>query len=70
MFARCVPHILITVKLIKDARKFGRGVEWPLALFGMAGMNILNVGLGMDLFHAFRRERSNRRNQEKSNHVE
>ncbi|CAN6887022.1 unnamed protein product [Brassica oleracea] len=70
VFARCVPHILITVKLIKDARKFGRGVEWPLALFGMAGMNILNVGLGMDLFHAFRRERSNRRNQEKSNHVE
>ena len=70
LFARCVPHILITVKLIKDAHKFGRGLEWPLALFGMAGMNILNVGLGMDLFHAFRRERSNRRNQEKSNHVE
>ncbi|KAL1196187.1 hypothetical protein V5N11_035301 [Cardamine amara subsp. amara] len=68
VFARCIPHILITVKLIKDAHKFGKGVELPLALFGMVGMNILNVGLGMDLFHAFRREISNRRNQENSNH--
>ncbi|CAH2033562.1 unnamed protein product [Thlaspi arvense] len=68
VFARCVPHVLITVKLIKDARKFERGVELPLALSGMAGMNILNVGLGMDLFHAFRRERSSRRNQENGDH--
>ncbi|CAN0892363.1 TLC domain-containing protein 2 [Linum grandiflorum] len=55
-FARVVPHILITTKLIKDAPKFGKGIELPLALFGMAGMNILNAGLGMDLFRAFRRE--------------
>ena len=67
MFARCIPHILITIKLIKDAHKFGKGVELPLALSGMAGMNILNVGLGLDLFHAFRRERSHRRNQENGN---
>lgn len=67
VFARCIPHILITVKLIKDAHKFGKGVELPLALSGMLGMNILNVGLGLDLFHAFRREISNRRNQENNN---
>ncbi|KAG7647144.1 putative TRAM/LAG1/CLN8 domain-containing protein [Arabidopsis thaliana] len=67
VFARCIPHILITIKLIKDAHKFGKGVELPLALSGMAGMNILNVGLGLDLFHAFRRERSHRRNQENGN---
>ncbi|XP_006305355.2 TLC domain-containing protein 2 [Capsella rubella] len=68
VFARCIPHILITVKLIKDAHKFGKGVELPLALSGMVGMNILNVGLGLDLFHAFRRERSAKRNQENINH--
>ncbi|CAK8567355.1 unnamed protein product [Lathyrus sativus] len=55
--ARCVSHILITVKLIKDAHKFEKGVELPLALFGMAGMNFLNIGLGIDLFKAFKRER-------------
>ncbi|XP_028757520.1 TLC domain-containing protein 2 [Neltuma alba] len=55
--ARLAPHILITAKLIKDAHKFGRGVELPLALFGMAGMNLLNIGLGIDLFNAFKRER-------------
>ncbi|CAL5203864.1 unnamed protein product [Lathyrus oleraceus] len=55
--ARCASHILITAKLIKDAHKFGKGVELPLALFGMAGMNSLNIGLGIDLFKAFKRER-------------
>lgn len=55
--ARLASHILITVKLIKDAHRFGRGVELPLALFGMAGMNLLNIGLGIDLFNAFKRER-------------
>ncbi|GAU40977.1 hypothetical protein TSUD_300560 [Trifolium subterraneum] len=55
--ARCASHILITAKLIRDAHKFGKGVELPLALFGMAGMNFLNIGLGMDLFKAFKRER-------------
>ncbi|KAJ1388114.1 TRAM/LAG1/CLN8-like proteiny domain [Sesbania bispinosa] len=54
--ARFVPHILITAKLIKDAHKFGKGMELPLALFGMAGMNLLNIGLGIDLFKAFKRE--------------
>lgn len=55
--ARVAPHILITAKLIKDAHKFGRGVELPLALFGMAGMNLLNFGLGIDLLNAYKRER-------------
>lgn len=55
--ARVASHILITAKLIRDAHKFERGVELPLALFGMAGMNLLNIGLGMDLFKAFKKER-------------
>ncbi|KAM7253261.1 hypothetical protein ACFE04_025879 [Oxalis oulophora] len=59
--ARIIPHILITVKLIKDAPKFGKGMELPLALFGMAGMNMLNIGLGIDLLNAFKRERNPRR---------
>ncbi|KAI9113107.1 hypothetical protein K1719_015632 [Acacia pycnantha] len=59
--ARVASHILITAKLIKDAHKFGRGVELPLALFGMAGMNLLNIGLGIDLFKAFKRERKTER---------
>ncbi|KAK9111522.1 hypothetical protein Scep_019041 [Stephania cephalantha] len=54
--ARLGSHILITIKLIKDANKFGRGVELPLALFGMVGMNLLNVFLGRDLFIAYKRE--------------
>lgn len=58
IFARCVSHILITIKLIRDAPKFEKGVELPLALFGMAGMNLLNVGLGIDLLNAFKRERN------------
>ncbi|GMN40288.1 hypothetical protein TIFTF001_009497 [Ficus carica] len=56
--ARIASHILITAKLIWDAPKFEKGVELPLALFGMAGMNLLNVFLGLDLFNAFRRERN------------
>ncbi|PON41161.1 TRAM/LAG1/CLN8 domain containing protein [Parasponia andersonii] len=62
--ARFAAHILITAKLILDASKFEKGVELPLALFGMAGMNLLNVFLGVDLFNAFRREKSS----QNSNH--
>ncbi|KAJ0753780.1 putative TRAM/LAG1/CLN8 domain-containing protein [Helianthus annuus] len=65
VLARLLSHVLITVKLIKDASKFEKGIELPLALFGMAGMNLLNVFLGMDLFNAFRRER-NRHNVHES----
>ncbi|KDP32804.1 hypothetical protein JCGZ_12096 [Jatropha curcas] len=57
IFARSVSHVLITIKLLTDAPKFGKGVELPLALFGMAGMNLLNACLGIDLYDAFRRER-------------
>ncbi|OIV97941.1 hypothetical protein TanjilG_12698 [Lupinus angustifolius] len=67
--ARVASHILITVKLIKDAHKFERGIELPLALCGMAGMNILNIGLGMDLFKAFKRERKNQQSNQ-HNHSE
>lgn len=56
VFARSIPHILITIKLIQDAAKFRPGVELPLALFGMTGMNLLNFFLAIDLFHAFRKE--------------
>lgn len=62
ILARVVSHILITAKLIRDAHKFGRGVELPLALFGMAGMNLLNVFLGIDLFNAFRKEKNSQAN--------
>ncbi len=62
ILARFVSHILITVKLLRDAHKFGQGIELPLALFGMAGMNLLNVTLGIDLFHAFKRERNSQAN--------
>ncbi|XP_020593765.1 uncharacterized protein LOC110033927 [Phalaenopsis equestris] len=55
--ARLVCHILITCKLIIDSSKFGEGIELPLALFGMAGMNLLNVFLGIDLFKAYRKEK-------------
>lgn len=64
IFARSLTHILITVKLVADAPKFEKSVELPLALFGMAGMNLINVGLGIDLFNAFKREKST----ENSNH--
>ncbi|XP_068306660.1 uncharacterized protein [Pyrus communis] len=56
--ARTAPHILITAKLFCDAPKFGKGIELPVALFGMFGMNFLNASLGIDLFHAFKRERN------------
>ncbi|KAK4372451.1 hypothetical protein RND71_007835 [Anisodus tanguticus] len=57
VLARVVTHVFITVKLIRDASKFDKGgVELPLALFGMAGMNLLNAFLGIDLFKAYRRE--------------
>nr|XP_043616581.1 TLC domain-containing protein 2 [Erigeron canadensis] len=56
LFARFLSHVLITVKLLKDASKFEKGIELPLALFGMVGMNLLNIFLGMDLYKAFKRE--------------
>ncbi|KAL8231055.1 hypothetical protein R6Q57_000833 [Mikania cordata] len=58
ILARLLSHVLITFKLLKDASKFEKGVELPLALFGMVGMNLLNVFLGIDLFNAFKRERN------------
>lgn len=68
VLARLVSHVLITVKLLRDAHKFGWGVELPLALTGMAGMNLLNFFLGIDLLSAFKRERNSlandRRHQE------
>ncbi|PWA66050.1 TRAM, LAG1 and CLN8 (TLC) lipid-sensing domain containing protein [Artemisia annua] len=45
LLARLLSHVLITAKLVKDASKFEKGIELPLALFGMAGMNLLNVFL-------------------------
>ncbi|XP_065633398.1 uncharacterized protein LOC111993672 [Quercus suber] len=62
IFARFVSHVLITVRLLRDRHKFGKGIELPLALFGMVGMNLLNVFLGIDLFHAFKREISSQPN--------
>jgi hypothetical protein len=62
--ARVVCHILITYKLIADAHKFGKGIELPLALLGMAGMNLLNIFLGLDLFKAYARERNQQRHQD------
>ncbi|CAO2182207.1 unnamed protein product [Urochloa humidicola] len=62
--ARVICHILITYKLITDAHKFGKGIELPLALLGMAGMNLLNIFLGFDLFKAFARERNQQRHQD------
>ncbi|RWW41677.1 hypothetical protein BHE74_00052826 [Ensete ventricosum] len=59
--ARLGCHILITYKLISDAPKFGRGIELSLALFGMAGMNLLNIILGRDLYRAYKREKNQRR---------
>lgn len=62
VFARSISHILITVKLVRDASKFEKGVELPLALFGMAGMNLLNIFLGIDLCKAYRRETKRQEN--------
>ncbi|KAK9066852.1 hypothetical protein SSX86_014175 [Deinandra increscens subsp. villosa] len=64
LLARLLSHVLITVKLVKDASKFEKGVELPLALFGMAGMNLLNVFLGIDLFNAFKKEINRHNNHE------
>lgn len=61
---RLTCHILITYKLLVDAHKFKKGIELPLALFGMAGMNLLNIFLGLDLFRAYKRERSQQRHED------
>ncbi|KAF5749030.1 hypothetical protein HS088_TW04G00991 [Tripterygium wilfordii] len=66
LFARLLVHVLITIKLIVDAPKFGKGVVLPLALVGMFGMNLLNAFLGIDLFNAFARERSFQQNNQHS----
>lgn len=58
VLARLVSHVLITAKLIIDAPKFGKGIELPLALSGMVGMNLLNVFLGIDLIKAYKKENS------------
>ncbi|KAK1300140.1 hypothetical protein QJS10_CPB13g01195 [Acorus calamus] len=63
-FVRLSCHILITYKLIRDSPKFGKGVELPLALFGMAGMNFLNVFLGLDLYKAYKKERNQNKHKE------
>lgn len=68
VLARFTSHILITVKLLKDSSKFNKGVEFPLALFGMAVMNLLNIVLGIDLFEACRRERKEQKDNQ--NHYE
>ncbi|TYI29142.1 TLC domain-containing protein 2 [Gossypium hirsutum] len=65
VFTRLVSHILITGKLIKDASKFEKGIEWPLAMLGMAGMNLLNAFLGIDLFNAFKKEKKPQQNNPK-----
>uniref|UniRef100_A0A0E0CAV7 TLC domain-containing protein n=1 Tax=Oryza meridionalis TaxID=40149 RepID=A0A0E0CAV7_9ORYZ len=62
--ARVACHILITYKLIIDAHKFDSGIELPLALFGMAGMNLLNIFLGLDLLKAYTRERNQQTHQD------
>lgn len=62
--ARLASHILITFKLIKDADKFGTGIELPLALSGMIGMNFLNVFLGLDLWKAYKREKNDPQNHQ------
>ena len=62
VFTRFGSHVLITIKLIKDTPKFGKGLELPLALFGMAAMNLLNIFLGIDLFGAYRREKNSQQN--------
>lgn len=55
--SRIGTHAYITYKLILDASKFPLGVEWPLAIAGMIGLNILNVNLGFEMFGAFKKER-------------
>ena len=41
------------------SQKFGQSIELPLALLGMAGMNLMNAFLGIDL-SMFSRERTPR----------
>jgi hypothetical protein len=60
---RLTVHIYITVKLLWDVSKFPRGFEWPMALSGMIGLNVLNVLLGQGLYKALRRERSSVRRE-------
>lgn len=55
--SRVGAHALITYKLITDTPKFVQGIQLPLALFGMLGMNILNLALGIDLSKAYCREK-------------
>ena len=54
--SRMAMHIFVTLKLVLDITKFPSGVEWPLAISGMMGLNILNVILGIDLSKAFLKE--------------
>lgn len=54
--ARLFVHWFITYKLIRDASKFPRGIELPLAFLGMVGMNVLNIFLGFDIFKACKKE--------------
>lgn len=68
VFARFMSHILITAKLVIDASKFEKGVELPLALSGMAGMNLLNIFLGVDLFKAYRKERKYKKDHGNNHH--
>jgi hypothetical protein len=49
-------HIYITIKLLQDASKFPKGFEWPMALTGMLGLNVLNFSLGHRLLKAYRKE--------------
>ncbi len=50
-------HIYITIKLLQDASKFPKGFEWPMALTGMLGLNVLNFSLGHGLLKAYRKEK-------------
>lgn len=70
VFARFMSHVLITIKLLQDASKFGKGIVLPLALLGMVGMNFLNIYLGFDLFKANRRETRTQTRNDHSNHQE
>lgn len=63
--SRIATHIFITCKLIFDVSKFPAGIEWPLAITGMIGLNVLNIILGLDLLNAFQKERTIWKKQEK-----
>lgn len=47
VLARFVSHFLVTVKLIRDGSQFEKGIELPIALLGMVGMNLLNFFQGV-----------------------